>query len=320
MLGRTANDLFWMSRYMERAESIARLVEVGYRIGLVPREGHGEHEEWGFTLRSAGCDQGYLAKYGSYSTSDAIRFMLFDPDNPSSVYSCLATARRNARAQRTALTREMWESLNSSWLDFSVQGKDALGPGSLPPLLDWIKQRSALFRGVLLNTILRNDTFYFTQLGTFVERADNTARILDVKYYVLLPHNEIVGGNIDSVQWAAILRSVSAHRSYRWVYRDGYKPWQIADYLILNPQMPRSLRSCYEEIVPCLAGLAELYGSNNVAQGFARETLRQLVDGHMNSIFQAGLHEFLLDFIARNNRLGTEISAAYHFVDEMAPC
>ena len=125
---------------------------------------------------------------------------------------------------------------------------ETLTSNELPPLFDWIKERSALFRGALLNTILRNDTFYFSQLGTFLERADNTARILDVKYYVLLPHNEIVGGEIDSVQWAAILRSVSAHRSYRWVYKDSYKPWHIADYLILNRQMPRSLRSCYEEI------------------------------------------------------------------------
>jgi uncharacterized alpha-E superfamily protein len=320
MLGRTANDLFWMSRYMERAENIARLLEVGYRIALLPREGQGEHDEWRSTLRGAGCEEGYLAKYGSYVTRDAVNFMLFDPANSSSVYSCLAMARRNARAQRTALTREMWEALNGAWLDFSSQGIAMLGPNSLAPLLDWIKQRSALFRGALLNTILRNDTFYFTQLGTFLERADNTARILDVKYYVLLPHNEMVGGNIDTVQWAAILRSVSAHRSYRWVYRDSYKPWQIADYLILNRQMPRSLRSCYEEILPALVDLARFYGAANGPQAFAGETLRQLVEGDMNAIFQTGLHEFLVDFIARNNRLSAEISRTYHFVDEMAAC
>lgn len=320
MLGRTANDLFWMSRYVERAENIARLLEVGYRIALLPREGHGEHDEWRSTLRGAGCEEGYLAKYGSFATRDAVNFMLFDPANSSSVYSCLATARHNARAQRTALTREMWEALNGAWLEFSSQGIAMLGPNSLAPLLEWIKQRSALFRGALLNTILRNDTFYFTQLGTFVERADNTARILDVKYYVLLPHNEMVGGNIDTVQWAAILRSVSAHRSYRWVYRDSYKPWQIADYLILNRQMPRSLRSCYEEILPALVDLAQFYGSANGPQAIARETLRQLTEGDMDAIFQSGLHEFLLDFIARNNRLSAEISRTYHFVDEMAPC
>ena len=313
MLGRTANDLFWMSRYIERAENIARLLEVGYRIALLPREGHGQNEEWRSTLRSAGCDKGYLSKYGTYDTLNVVNFMLFDGDNPSSVYSCLATARRNARAQRTAMTREMWESLNSAWLTFSAKDATALAPNALPPLLDWIKERSALFRGALLNTILRNDTFCFSQLGTFLERADNTARILDVKYYVLLPHNEIVGGEIDSVQWAAILRSVSAHRSYRWVYKENYKPWRIAEYLILNEQMPRSLRSCYMEIETALGDLAKLYGTEQPCHITSRMVADRLKSGNINEIFQSGLHEFLEDFIASNNRVGMEISEAYHF-------
>jgi uncharacterized alpha-E superfamily protein len=315
MLGRSANDLFWMSRYIERAENIARLLEVGYRIALLPREGDGQDNEWYSTLRSAGSEKGYLSKYGAYDTRDVVNYMLFDPDNPSSVYSSLATARRNARAQRTALTREMWESLNSAWLEFSSTDRAKIGSNELPRLFDWIKERSALFRGTLLNTILRNDTFYFSQLGTFLERADNTARILDVKYYVLLPHNEIVGGEIDSVQWAAILRSVSAHRSYRWVYKDSYKPWQIADYLILNRQMPRSLHSCYEEIVSALDQLGGFYGSNNGCQSLAHETRGLLAEGDMSAIFQSGLHEFLAEFIARNNRLGNQISTTYHFAD-----
>jgi uncharacterized alpha-E superfamily protein len=315
MLGRTANDLFWMSRYIERAENMARLLEVGYRIALLPREGGGQDEEWTSTLRSGGCEARYLVKYGSYDTRNVVNFMLFDADNPSSVYSSLATARRNARAQRTALTREMWESLNAAWIEYSAIDPATLTSNELPPLFDWIKERSALFRGALLNTILRNDTFYFNQLGTFLERADNTARILDVKYYVLLPHSELVGGEIDNVQWAAILRSVSAHRSYRWVYRDSYKPWQIADYLILNRQMPRSLRSCYDEIVPALDDLGAYYGNRNGCQSLAHENRQLLADGDMKGIFQAGLHEFLGEFIARNNRLASEISVTYHFTD-----
>jgi uncharacterized alpha-E superfamily protein len=315
MLGRSANDLFWMSRYIERAENIARLLEVGYRIALLPREGGGQDSEWASTLRSAGSEKGYLSKYGAYDTRDVVNYMLFDADNPSSVFSSLATGRRNARAQRTALTREMWESLNSAWLEFAAIDRGNMGSNELPRLFDWIKERSALFRGTLLNTILRNDTFYFSQLGTFLERADNTARILDVKYYVLLPHNEIVGGEIDSVQWAAILRSVSAHRSYRWVYKDSYKPWQIADYLILNRQMPRSLHSCYEEIVSALDQLGGFYGSSNGCQSLAHETRRLLAEGDMSAIFQSGLHEFLAEFIARNNRLGNQISTTYHFAD-----
>jgi uncharacterized alpha-E superfamily protein len=266
-------------------------------------------------LRSAGCEQGYLAKYTTYETRDVVNFLLFDPDNASSVFSCLATARRNGRAQRTALTREMWESLNGAWLEFRAIDPARMSFNELPRLFDWLKERSALFRGALLNTFLRNDTFYFSQLGTFLERADNTARILDVKYYVLLPQNELVGGGIDSVQWAAILRSVSAHRSYRWVYRDAFRPWRIADYLILNPQMPRSLRSCYDEIVPALAALGRYYGAEASCSSLAEETWRLLADADVTAIFQSGLHEFLVEFIARNNRLGSEISAAYHFND-----
>lgn len=315
MLGRTANDLFWLSRYVERAENMARLTEVGYRIVLLPREGtNAHHEEWRSTLLSAGCAEGFFSKYEGLKTRDVVNYLLFDADNPSSVYSCLATARHNARAQRTALTREMWESLNSAWIEFSNFKPDRIGANELPAILDFVKDRSALFRGSMLNTILRNDTFYFSQLGTFLERADNTARILDVKYFLLLPQTELVGGKIDSFQWAAILRSVSAHRSYRWVYKENYKPWRIAEYLILNEQMPRSLRSSYAEIETALTDLGKLYGNSKLpCHGTCGMVGDRLRSGNINEIFQSGLHEFLEDFITSNNRLGMEISEAYHF-------
>ena len=311
MLGRTANDLFWMARYMERAENIARLLEVGHRLTLLPHEGGSA--EWRSTLRSAGCETGYLARHSVIDTSTVVDHMLLDRDNPSSVLSCLATARRNARAQRTAVTRDMWEALNSAWMEFPARAAAAINEAALPDLFDWIRDRSALFRGALLNTILRNDTFWFTQLGTFLERVDNTARILDVKYYVLLPENELVGGGVDSAQWAAILRSVSAHRSFRWVYRDAFKPWHIADFLMLNPQMPRSLRSSYGEIVTALQGLATSYASTPPCLAMAEETLSRLLVSDMTRILQYGLHDFLQGVIAGNNRLASEIAAAYHF-------
>jgi len=313
MLGRTANDLFWLARYVERAENMARLIEVGYRIALLPRDGDGFHEEWRSTLASAGCAQGYRAKYESLNTSEVINYLLFDCSNSSSVKSCLSAARRNGRAQRTALTRDMWESLNGAWLEFSNIKPVDITADALPRLLDWIRSRSALYRGAMLNTILRNDTYYFSQLGTFLERADNTARILDVKYYVLLPEIDMVGGGIDNVQWGAILRSVSAHRSYRWVYKEHYRPWRIAEYLILNNAMPRSLRACYDEIKAALDDLGELYGSRFDCHGTACQTMGLLEQGDIGRIFQSGLHEFLEDFIARNNRLGSEIAEAYHF-------
>lgn len=313
MLGRTANDLFWLSRYLERAENMARLVEVGYRIALLPREGEGYNEEWRSTLQSAGCEAGYLAKYEAPTTADVINYLLFDPDNPSSVRSCISVARRNARAQRTALTREMWESLNSAWIDFQAINPNDVTADQLPALLDWVKERSATYRGALLNTILRNDTFYFSQLGTFLERADNTARILDVKYFVLLPNYQMIGSSVDNLQWASILRSVSAHRSYRWVYRQAYKPWKIADYLILNAEMPRSLKACYLEIEQAVAGLQKFYHQADECIPSAKETLAMLENGNIDMIFQSGLHEFLTDFLARNNRLGHQISTVYHF-------
>lgn len=313
MLGRTANDLFWLSRYVERAENMARLIEVGYRIAMLPREGDPSHQEWRSTLESAGCAHGYSAKYDTLNTRDVVNFLLFDLANPSSIHSCLATARRNARAQRTALTREMWESLNSSWIEFQSIKPHNVTSDALPKLLDWIKERSAAYRGALLNTILRNDTYYFSQLGTFLERADNTARILDVKYYVLLPSTDMVGGGVDNVQWESILRSVSAHRSYRWVYKDSYRAWRIADYLILNRSMPRSLRACYGEITTSLQDLADLYGENVPCCQSAKETLGLLESSEIDTVFQSGLHEFLVDFIGRNNRLGAAISEAYHF-------
>ena len=313
MLGRTANDLFWLSRYVERAENMARLLEAGLRLALTPRGGDASSQEWASTLASAGCYQAYTGTYEELTTRDVVNFLLFDGENASSVYSCIATARRNARAQRTAMTREMWESLNSSWLEFQSIKPQMLRSDALPRILDWVKERSAAYRGALMNTILRNDTYFFSQLGTFVERADNTARILDVKYYVLLPSSSMVGSGVDNVQWEAILRSVSAHRSYRWVYKDSYRSWRIAEYLILNRTMPRSLRTCYREIDDALVELSSFYNDEKPCLETAKSTLKLLEEGNIDEIFQSGLHEFLVEFISRNNRVGQEISEAYHF-------
>lgn len=313
MLGRTANDLFWMARYMERAENMARLLEVGFRLLLLPNDG-GE-TEWRSTLRSAGCEEHYMSVHDRFDTDQIVTYMLLDRDNPSSITSCIGSARRNARAQRTAITREMWESLNGAWIELSSLATQRHIANELPALLDWIRERSALFRGAMLNTILRNDTYYFTQLGTFMERADSTARILDVKYYVLLPQNEIVGGGLDNLQWDAILRSVSAHRSYRWVYRDSFRPWHIADFLVLNRHMPRSLRSSYIEIVAALRGLENFYDAQSSCLPLSEKTLASLEQGDIGKIYQYGLHEFLGGFIAANTRLANEIGTAYHFND-----
>lgn len=314
MLGRTAESLFWMSRQMERAENMARLAEAGFRISLTPDTGDGHREEWRSTLTSAGVLHLFLDKYGDTSFNQAIGFMLFDEDNPSSVRSCLRDARTNARSVRIKLTRDMWDALNSTWLTYDAITPADVTAARLPELLDYIRERTALFRGALLGTILRDDTYFFSQLGAFVERADNTARIIDVKYFILLPSNQAVGGEIDTYQWETILRSVSAHRSYRHVYQDNYRPWHIADFLILRPEMPRSLRFCYDWLEDTVQGLGIHYGGDQLpSAALICETRAMLRAVTMETIFRQGLHEFLTGFIARNNQITDALSNDYNF-------
>ena len=314
MLGRTAASLYWMSRYVERAENMARLLEVGYRFSLMPSAVEGHRDDWRSTLASAACETSYFQNYGDLRAAQVIQHLLFDESNPASVRSCVKIARNNGRAVRTALTRDLWESLNGTWNELAQVKPQSITADRLPGFLDWIKQRAMLFRGALLGTLLRGDTYYFSQAGTFVERADNTARILDVKYYILLPQPTDVGSELDIQQWATILRSVSAHRSYRWFYSDSrYRPWLVAEFLILREQMPRSLIFCYQWINASLSGLELLYGKRYPCHDSARNTYAMLKNGNMEEIFQNGLHEFLASFMAGNNALSAEIARTYNF-------
>ena len=241
MLGRSAQNLFWLSRYVERAENMARLLEVGYRMSLTSRREGGTSEHLISMLQAAEVDEEFNAKHDVADVGSVSHFMLFDEANPSSVRSCLLAARTNARSVRTALTTDMWESLNTAWLEFAALDPREVSGSRLIELLQWVRQVSHRYRGALLSTFLRDDGYAFSQIGNFIERADNTARILDMKYYVLLPRTDLIGGDVDIQQWTLILRAASAHRSYRHVYHDRYKAWNIADYLILRPEMPRSL-------------------------------------------------------------------------------
>ncbi len=314
MLARTAESLFWMSRYMERAENMARLAEAGFRISLTPdSDGDGHGEEWSSTLAGAGVLTQFLAKYGDASFEKAINFILFDDDNASSVRTCLQSARSNARFVRTKITRDMWEAMNATWIEFGAIRPWEVTTARLPELIDWIRQRTALFRGSLLGTILRDDGYYFSQFGAFVERADNTARILDVKYFILLPTNQAIGGEIDTYQWETILRSVSAHRAYRHVFHENYQPWNVADFLILRPEMPRSLRFSYDWLQAAADGLSKLYGERQSSADLIEETRGILMTMNMDTIFQAGLHEFLTGFISRNSRVTDLLAADYNF-------
>ena len=311
LLGRTANGLFWMFRYIERAENMARLVDAGLRMALTKTSD--APEEWSSVVVSAGASQAFSAKYDAYNAANVADFLLRDTSNPSSVMSCFETARSNGRMVRTALTREAWESVNEAWMLLKNSLSKPLKESDLPPLLDQIKRETALIRGAFHGTMLRNEIFDFAGLGTFIERADNTARILDVKYYVLLPAISYVGTTLDNYQWESILRSVSAHRSYRWVYDGDYRPAHVADYLIQNRRMPRSLNYCYRSINEHLEFLSKDYDCRATCHETGEKIFSTLQDQDISAIFDVGLHEFLTDFIKCNNRLGNEIAETYNF-------
>src|SRR5579864_5759322 len=311
MLSRTADSLYWLARYMERAENIARIIMVGHRMASMARTLDNPGNEWHSTLLAAGCLEGFVEKHGEDEATAAtvIDYLVRDPDNSSSIFACLETARRNARAVRTALTVDMWDALNETWLRARSGDGAIFAPEKLTELLEWVKERSLLFNGAYANTMLRNDAYYFTRLGTFIERADNTARLLDVKFHVLLPHSEGIGGALDYYQWQAILRSVSGLRSYHWVYHDRLKPWLIAELLILRPEMPRSLVSCYDEIARTLDLLAGSHGGKRgECHRLAGEVYARLRYGRIQGVFELGLHEFLTEFVNRSLILGEEIA------------
>ena len=238
--------------------------------------------------------------------------LLLDPDNASSIRSCLTSARANGRAIRTALTQDMWEALNDGWRSLGQMDADT-ALKNLPSLLEWTKSRTAAFRGASEISLLRNDGYYFLRMGGLIERADMTLRLLDVKYYVLLPETDVVGGGRDYHQWTSVLRATSALRAYHHVYKGDYTPWGIADFLILNTAFPRSVAYCYRSISRFLDDLAELYGEQGSPQAVASQMVEQLDRTGIEELFQHGLHEFVSKAITTTRRLSFEISKAYHF-------
>ncbi|MEM7192490.1 MAG: alpha-E domain-containing protein, partial [Pseudomonadota bacterium] len=244
MLSRTAEDLYWMARNMERAENTARMLDVSFRLSLLPSS-LDRKAQFEPILAIAPGDGTFYERYSELSHENLVRYVGLDPENAGSIYSLMRNARENARARRASISSEAWESLNAAWLQMQSFDFDQVRRWGYRDFFDWVKERSHLFRGVIFGTMLRDDGFHFLRLGTFIERADNTARILDVKYHVLLPDTEQVGGYVDYYQWAALLRSVGAFRAYRRIYHDTIYPWRVAELLILREDMPRSLHHCY---------------------------------------------------------------------------
>ena len=245
------------------------------------------------------------------TSENVIDFLAFSMDNPSSIKPCIETARHNARAVRTALTGVMWEAINGAWLDLRrVDGRN-LGRSALDSFLSRVKEAALRLDGSAYRTMLRNDTYYFFRLGVMLERADNTARILDVKYNILLPEHTNVGGGLDYFQWSSILRIVSAEIAYHRVYRESLKPWLVADLLVFNAEMPRSLAACYDAIRDTVDRLAHEYGRQGQVQRLARTIRTRLANANIDDVFRSGLHEFLTDFVAENARLGQAVAEQY---------
>jgi uncharacterized alpha-E superfamily protein len=306
-----ADNLYWLSRYMERAENLARILDVAQRLSALPSAYLGTTNEWESAIATAACTEAFFNTYPQATRENVIAFIVASDANPASIRACLETARSNARAVRTAITGEMWEIVNDAWNEMQHVQLSSMSPNQLSGFLQNVKQTSLRFDGAAYRTMLRTDHFWFQRLGTFVERADNIARLLDVKYHVLLPEWEPVGGGLDYFQWSSILRAVSALTSYHWVYRENVRPWLVADFLILRPEQPRSLISCYQSLNQYLDRLAEAYGRQGKAQRIARGTFARLQNSDTENIFQSGLHEFLSEFIADNNRLGMAITEQY---------
>jgi len=313
MLSRVANELFWMARHIERAENTARLLDVTYRTSLLPYKvqepGLAWAEPWAVPLVATGVATSYYKNHPELTAESVIRFMILDAGNPSSIYSCLRSARESARSVRGAITSEMYEDLNGAWIEMRNYDYAGLQAQGVAEFLDWVKMRSHLFRGVTFGTMLRDEAYHFIRLGTHIERADNTARILDTKYHILLPSAADVGGAVDYYQWASLLQSLSGFEAYRKIYSDVISPRRVAELLVLRDDMPRSLHSCLNFIDDTLALLCDERSDELRRQ--AGELHARLHFGSTDDIIRYGLHEYLMDFLQRVSVLGAEISRRF---------
>lgn len=311
MLGKTAGGLYWMYRYLERSENISRLIETGFRNALTRPASM--NDEWAAVLDAAGARSAYLDRHESFDQTKVIDFLLRDAANPSSVMSCIEAARNNARLVRTALSREVWEATNECWMAFKGALARQVRDRDLPEVLGLIRQNTALVRGATHGTMLRNDIFNFARTGTFMERADSTARILDVKYYVLLPSISYIGSALDNVQWENILRSVGGQSSFRWLHGAETAAVDIAEFLILDTRMPRSLAFCAGKAATNLSYLEKEYGRRLPCHDQAEALVGRLSQTTINEIFESGLHEFTVDFLNDTAALGATIETDYRF-------
>jgi uncharacterized alpha-E superfamily protein len=311
MLSRTADNLYWMTRYLERAETTARLLEVGARTSLLPNVGGGYRNEWDAVLSALGLSEPFAEAYPEATEENVSDFLFFSRDNPTSVASCIERARENGRIVRTALTALLWDGLNTAYQEMRSFARRDRSKIETSDLTDWTTRTTALIRGAIHGTQLRGDGYYFMELGRCLELADNTARFLDVKYYVLLPKADYVGTGYDNAQWTTLLRAVSAWRAFNWAYGQDMTPARIAHFLILNPQMPRSLITTVTGALECLEALARGYGRQGRALGRVRRVMSQLAETSVEEIQDEGLHEFLTRFVHDISEIGADVNNDY---------
>ena len=314
MLSRTADHLFWMSRYTERAENTARMLDVNYQTSLLPQSAAAAQGGWQSLLSISELKPAYAARYGaSIKPAEVMNFMVRDEKNSSSIISCLKNARENARAVRGSLTTEVWETQNQTYLEVIRMLRDGEFERDSGKFFEWVKFRSHLSRGVTLGTMLQDEAFHFLRLGTFLERADNTARLVDVKFHAIQKEAPGASGKVeqenDFYHWSAVLRSVSGFEVYRKVYRDVIKPERVAELLILRPDMPRSLLACLNEVISNLAMVTSDVSSET--QRRAGKLRADLQYARIDEILETGLHAFLTQFLDRVNEIGAHISREF---------
>ncbi len=308
MLSRTADSLFWIGRYTERAANLARGLAVTRRMASLSVGD--EAVEWRNLLVASGGEQAFIDRDRAITQDAVIDWLLRDPENPSSIVSCFEAARQNGRAVRTALTVDMWGALNDSWNRMRKLDMAETEGEALPQFLEWVRERVLLFNGAAQDTMLRSESWLFIQLGTALERADNTARLLDVRQGWLSGD-----GTVEYAQWQAVLASLSATRSYQWVFRDRLDPRRIAELVILRPELPRSLVACFGRVKELLDAIAAHQGGRRgECHRMAGAVHARLAYAKLDDILELGLHDFLTRVIERTARLGVEIQKLY--IDE----
>jgi uncharacterized alpha-E superfamily protein len=313
MLGRTANSLFWMFRYLERAENTARILQAGLRMALT-RDLETAEAEWRSIIQTTGRRAAFEAKYDSYTGHHAWNFILRDSDNPSSVMDMLGNVRTNARASRNAISSELWEVINESWMHVRDLLARPVGQGQVGHVLAAIRRAGTLAHGAVAGSMLREEGYHFGRAGTFIERADSTARILDIKYYLLLPSLSYVGSSLDTGQWENVLRSVAGDRAYSWLNAGQLDARGIVEFMVLDRRFPRSLAFCHDALRDELAALARFHDGEGRCNALMRQADSRLAELTVDAIFDQGLHQFLIDFMATNAELAQAIGEDYRFL------